>query len=147
MYLFHVVMHVGLWEITIQNYNVEKTERLSLTDSASSLPAITPMHNQNMLAFTVMLKVLESQYYKYHTVCVCVCARIFSQCSYFVITHLIHWLYLLIMWRVSSGRLCTQSVGCSPNQKMGIVEPYLEPVNSQSSSCFSRYLYESNQTR
>lgn len=68
-------MHVGLWEITIQNYNVEQTERLSLTDSASSLPAITPMHNQNMLAFTVMLKVLESQYYKYHTVCVCV--RIF----------------------------------------------------------------------
>lgn len=105
MYLFHV-MHVGLWEITIQNYNVEQTERLSLTDSASSLPAITPMHNQNMLAFTVMLKVLESQYYKYHTVCVC--ARIFfSQCSYFVITHLIHWLYLLIMWRVSSGRLYT----------------------------------------
>lgn len=64
-------MHVGLWEITIQNYNVEQTERLSLTDSASSLPAITPMHNQNMLAFTVMLKLLESQYYKYHTVCVC----------------------------------------------------------------------------
>lgn len=33
------------------------------------------MHNQNMLVFTVMLKVLESQYYKYHTVCVCVRAR------------------------------------------------------------------------
>lgn len=85
MYLFHVVMHVGLWEITIQNYNVEQTERLSLTDSASSLPAITPMHNQNMLAFTVMLKVLESQYYKYHTLCVCVYAYFFAMlvlCDY-----------------------------------------------------------------
>lgn len=146
MYLFHV-MHVGLWEITIQNYNVEQTERLSLTDSASSLPAITPMHNQNMLAFTVMLKVLESQYYKYHTVCVCVCARIFFRNARTL--WLLTWSTDFIFWSCEELAVgdCTQSVGCSPNQKMGIVEPYLEPVNSQSSSCFSRYLYESNQTR
>lgn len=139
MYLFHVVMHVGLWEITIQNHNVEQTERLSWTDSASSLPAITLMHNQNMLVFTVMLKVLESQYYKYHTVCVCVRARMRIFFAMLVLCDYSPDPLTLSsdhVKRVSSGRLCTRSVGCSPNQKMGIVEPYPEPVNSQSSSCF-----------